>query len=88
MVCLTKNQWISMRIASAANLFTPAYLTIVAKGYAVRREGELLVATKGGDAFIAEDPIGLLGVIVVGECRGENWQATDAQIDDFIAVFG
>ncbi len=77
-----------MHIASAANLFTPAYLTIVAKGYAVRREGDLLVASKGRDTFIAEDPIVLLGVIVVGECRGENWQATDAQIDDFVAAFG
>jgi hypothetical protein len=77
-----------MRIASAANVLTPAYLTIVAKGYAVRSEGDLLVATKGDDTFIAEDPILLLGVIAVGECRGEDWQATDAQIDDFLSAFG
>ena len=76
-----------MRIASAANVLTPAYLTITAKGYAVREEGEYLVATRGGDTFIAEDPILLLGLIAVGECRGENWQATDAEIDAFVSAF-
>ena len=65
-----------------------AYLTLVAKGYAVRSEGELLVATKGGDTFIAEDPILLLEVVSVGEFRGENWQATDAEIEDFLSAFG
>ena len=77
-----------MRIASAANVLTPAYLTIISKGYTVRKEGAFLVATRGGDTFIADDPILLLGVIAVGECRGETWQATDAEIDAFLSDFG
>lgn len=77
-----------MRITSAANVLTPAYMTILAKGYTVRNEGELLVATRDGDTFIADDPILLLGVITIGESRGENWQATDAEIDEFVSKFG
>lgn len=77
-----------MRIAAAANVLTPAYLTLIDRGYAVRREGDLLIALKGDDTFIAEDPILLLGLIAVGETRGDNWQATDDQIKDFAAEFG
>ena len=78
-----------MRLVTAANVFTPAYLTILDKGYAVQKRGEdLLIATRGDDTFIAEDPILLLGLIAVGEARGENWQATDGEIDDFIGKFG
>ena len=79
---------VAMRIASAANLLAPAYLTIREKGYAVQREGDLLVATRGDDTFMAEDPILLLGAITVGECRGTHWQATDVEIADFLLEFG
>jgi hypothetical protein len=77
-----------MRLASAANLLTPAYLTVIDRGYAVGKDGDMLTATKGDDTFIAEDPISLLGIIAVAEARGENWQATDEQIDEFLARFG
>ena len=75
-----------MRLASAANLLAPAWLTIIEKGYDVRKVGEHFVATRGGDTLIAEDTILLLGVIAVGEGRGENWPATDAQITEFMPM--
>ncbi|HLY80285.1 MAG TPA: hypothetical protein VKQ70_12970 [Caulobacteraceae bacterium] len=77
-----------MRLASAANLLTPAYLTLLDRGYDLRQEGDLLIAARGGDTFMAEDPITLLGVIAIAEARGENWQATDKQIDEFLVRFG
>jgi hypothetical protein len=76
-----------MHITSASNLFAPAYLTVVERGYAVHKGGDLLVATKGDDTFTAEDPILLLGVIAMAETRGENWTATDQQIDAFLEWF-
>lgn len=76
-----------MELYDAASLMTPAYLTILAKGYAVHDEGELMVAVKGADRFSAEGPVALLGVIVVAETRGEDWEATDDEIQDFVARF-
>jgi hypothetical protein len=76
-----------VHIADAANLMSPAYLTIVAKGYAVHMDGDLMVASKGDDRFIADVPVALLGVIVVGETRGENWRASDDEIAGFMSLF-
>ena len=76
-----------MRLAAAGNLLTPAYLTLLAKGFAVRSEGELMIAEKGADLFLAYDPIELLGVIAVAEVRGEDWQASDEEIKDFMERF-
>ena len=75
-----------MRMSVAGNLLTPAYLTIIERGYAVRRKGDFWIAVKGDDTFTARDPISLLGVIAVGEARGENWRATDEQIKEFQAL--
>lgn len=77
-----------MHLSDAANLMTPAYLSILAKGYSVHSTQGLMVAAKGPNSFSAEGPVALLGVIVVGEMRGEDWRAADAEIEDFIARFG
>jgi hypothetical protein len=37
--------------------------------------------------FGAEDPITLLGVVSIAETRGDDWQATDAEIDAFLKQF-
>ena len=77
-----------MYLADAANLMTPAYLTILAKGYTVREVQGLMWATRGADSFVAEGPVALLGTIVVGEMRGDDWAATDNEIEDFVVRFG
>jgi len=77
-----------MHLSAAANLLALAYLSILSKGYAVQVEGGLMVAVRGADRFSADGPVELLGVIAVAETRGENWQATDEEIDDFLSRFG
>ena len=76
-----------MYLAAAANVLTPAYLAIVSKGYSVSRVGDDIVAERESDRFVAEDPIQLLGLIALIEIRGEAWQATDDEIEDFTSRF-
>jgi len=77
-----------MRLSDAANVMTPAYLTILSKGFSVRRSGDLLVAEKADDQFTAEGPVSLLGLIAIAEVRGEAWQATDDEVSAFVDRFG
>ena len=79
-------------IASAGNVLIPAYLAILQKGYAVRREkvsipaeNELWYAEDPTRQFMAEDTLSLLGLVSLYETRGEDWRASDAQIDEFFA---
>jgi len=37
--------------------------------------------------FIAEDPLSLLGLVWIWETRGENWQASDSEIEDFLCKY-
>ena len=80
-----------MKIAAAANVEIPAYLSIKQKGYSVRWEKETKrecwYAEKNDKIFIADCPIELLGVINVFEFRGENWQASDAEVDEFLKEY-
>ena len=77
-----------MHLADAANIMTPAYLVILSKGYSVEVAGDLMVAERDGSSFVADGPVALLGLIAMAEIRGENWQATDEEIDAFVALFG
>ncbi|MGO4728366.1 MULTISPECIES: hypothetical protein [unclassified Inquilinus] len=79
-----------MHISAAANVAVPAYLAILSKGYKIEpgSEPSHLIATRGDDAFLADDPITLLGLIAMAELRGEHWHATDQEIDDYLLRFG
>jgi hypothetical protein len=78
-----------MRIATAGNVEVPAYSVILSKGYTVERQSEdLLVAKKDGNSYLAEDAISLLGIVMVGELRGEDWHATDDEIDGYLKQVG
>jgi hypothetical protein len=76
-----------MFIAAAGNVEVPAYLCILSKGYTVYSERGLMVAERGLDRFMADGALELLGVITMAESRGENWWATEEQIDDYLAKF-
>ena len=76
-----------MHLASAANVDTPAYLTLLSKGYALKLQGSLWIAEKGEDSFIGDNPIELLGLISLAEVRGENWRASDEEIQQFMDKF-
>ena len=81
-----------IKISAAANVEIPAYLTLKEKGYSVRwerkdNETENWHAYKHDHHFMAEGPIELLGVVSVYEARGENWKASDAEIDEFMEKY-
>ena len=46
------------------------------------------VAQDAGHRFVAEDLVTLLGLVALYETRGPGWQASDEEIDQFIAEFG
>lgn len=77
-----------LKISSAANTLAPAWLAIRQRGYDVQmlsgNETDLCIARKDGLQFVAEDTVLLLGLIAMYETRGENWKATDAEIDEFM----
>jgi hypothetical protein len=79
-----------MHISAAANVVVPAYLAILSKGYKIAPGGVQngLVATRGDDSFLADDPITLLGLIAMAELRGARWHASDQEIDDYLMRFG
>ncbi len=81
-----------LRIAAAGNTEIPAYLALRAKGYSVRWERrkeqtEFWYAEKDGREFVAEGPIELLGIVSMFEVRGNNWEATDKEIETFMKQY-
>lgn len=77
-----------MRLASAGNVEVPAYLALLEKGYQVSWDDgddqQFWFAAKDGHEFIGDGPLELLGLVALYETRGENWPATNQQIDDFL----
>lgn len=76
------------KISAAANTLVPAWLAIQQKGYDVTMVSEsdkdLCIAQKNGLEFVAGDTVLLLWLITMYEVRGENWKATDREIDEFM----
>ncbi|HVF85043.1 MAG TPA: hypothetical protein VM821_03595 [Abditibacteriaceae bacterium] len=83
-----------IKIADAGNVLVPAYLTLIQKGLSVRwlnltddPEQELWFAEDATREFVADGPLTLLGLVSLHEIRGDNWQASDEQIDDFLGKY-
>lgn len=69
-----------------------AYLALLEKGYSVRRgtgigDSALWLAVKGDNEFIGDGLLELLGIVCMCETRGENWKATDKQIEEFLKKY-
>lgn len=82
-----------MNLDAAGNVVVPAYLALLAKGYVVRCERssddfEFWVAEGPRGRFGADDTITLLGMVAVAETRGEDWRASDPEIESFLKKFG
>ena len=82
-------------LTDAGNTLVPAYLAILQRGLLVHSEpsaitesGTVWIAEDADRQFVAEDLVMLLGLIAMYESRGPNWQASDGEIDRFIAEFG
>ncbi len=81
-----------MRLIAAANVEVPAYLEILRHGYKVTKSSvsngsESWQAKNGHDIYEADSPLKLLGVITIGESRGELWRANDIDIDAFLRKY-
>ena len=80
-------------IAGAGNVVVPAFLTLQQRGYTVRREqqadgGQTWVAENGTVELRSEDPVTLLALAAIAETRGEQWRASDREIQTFLDEYG
>jgi hypothetical protein len=73
----------NMRLLAAGNTMIPAILLIRELGYilTVNQEKNEFYAEKDGNSFEADDPVMLLGLIKLYEVKGENWRASDEEIE-------
>ena len=73
-----------MNLSNAGNVVIPSIRALLDLGFEVsqiKATGEF-TATKNGNRFSAEDPVALLGLIKLYECRGENWQLSDDDLSE------
>jgi hypothetical protein len=85
-VRLKRKTMARVHIATAGNVEAPAYLTLVALGFDLDcdRNGRW-TARKGDALFSAGSPLELLGLAAMYDARGPQWQASDAEIELFLA---
>ncbi len=82
-----------MKIAAAGNTEIPAYLALLAKGLDVSKIpnsaglDEEWIASDGQRQFIATGLVEVLGLVALVDLRGEDWRASDDEIDEFFAKF-
>ena len=82
------------RLADAGNTMIPAFLALEAKGYRVwwqrdqvSPKDETWFADGPLGRFSGDGPVSLLGLVALREIRGANWQPTDQQIEQFLAMY-
>jgi hypothetical protein len=82
-------------LTDAANTEIPAYLALLRRGLSLSygpiapgAETSSWIAEDAGCRYIADDLLSLLGLVALYEARGPDWQASDEQIDRFLAEFG
>jgi hypothetical protein len=79
-------------IIGAGNTEVPAYLALVDEGFLVERQtlaggDELWVAERGDLCVSGGSPLEVLGLYCMRSRRGQDWKATDAEIDAFLKRF-
>jgi hypothetical protein len=78
-----------INITDCGNTEVPAYLALQKRGYAVTcsDDGRYWTAASGNCKFSADNPVSLLGIAAMYETRGEEWKASDEEIECFIEQF-
>jgi hypothetical protein len=72
-------------IATAGNVLVPILLALKQRGYSVIRTADNnWRATSGECELIGADPVELLALAAMFETRGADWQASDAEIEDYL----
>ena len=77
-------------LAAAGNTEIPAYLALKKEGFEIIQQAgdpEMWLAENGEVKFSAESPLQLLGLWALWAKRGEDWRASDREIDDFLKRF-
>jgi hypothetical protein len=81
-----------LRISGTGNVVVPAFLTLRQRGYCVRWEkaadgAQTWFAESAKTELIADDVLTLLALASIAETRGDQWRATDAEIENFLADY-
>ena len=76
-------------ISSAGNTLAPALATLCQLGYSVSQVSgspQLLQAESSSARLRAEDPLLLLGLACLVQHRGADWQPTDSEVAQLLAL--
>jgi hypothetical protein len=78
-------------IAAAGNTVVPAVLALEDHGFKVSRvlvgDHEVYRAARGDEAYTAEDPVTVLGLVRLVELRTWDWRASDSEIERVLRQF-
>ena len=75
-----------MNLVAAGNTYNPALIVLRQKGYQLQAEDDdagkrvLWMASKGEDSFLAYSPPELLGIVVLGESLGRDWNQQEPNL--------
>lgn len=81
-----------MKLSAAGNTEVPAYLALKELGFVIS-VGEtadgchVWSAQKEELLLNGEGPLELLALVKLIECRGENWYASDTEIEEFVSEY-
>jgi hypothetical protein len=80
-----------LHIVTAGNVLAPAFALLQSLGYRVThvtsangKRSTFLQAENDHFRLIAEDPIYLLGLVKLAECRGASWAPTTEEVETFL----
>jgi hypothetical protein len=80
-----------IQISAAGNTMAPCWVALEELGYAIStvrvQDTEMWIAEKEGESLQGNDPCMLLGLAKLVELRGEDWQASDGQVEEFLQRF-
>ena len=73
------------KIATAGNVIVPAILALEKLGFNITIQNvgthSLLIAKRGDEEYVAEDPILALGLVKMIEVRSWDWNTSNSEID-------
>ena len=73
------------RIGAMGNTVVPALLALEQLGFEVTVQnssvGQTTIAVRGKEAYFADDPVAVLGLIKLIELRTWQWGATDSELE-------